>query len=244
MFKSLNKSDESTSNTETSDNSGVKNQNFILKDYPILKVPLYKGSTISSMKYFVHQYQNLRLNYHNVVFKSEDKKDDVFEFYRSKMSSIDQETSNESTVEGKIDIFKVSISNYGYEDYYLQVHAPDESFSEQNIYYENYPDLVEIAGDWVEYENTYGLLNQKGGEIEYTRWLEVDVSGYDKDSLMIKNPIGEYYKIYKEKYSQKQDFVADDEAEKLTWIDGDYTVWAVFSTDHGRVYLTFRKPMN
>jgi len=252
-YKTLNKSDEISDSKDSSQNSSVrKDQNFILKDYPIEKVPLYNGSTVCSMKYFVNEdstnvyddFFDAKVNYYNVVFKAdESKKAEILDFYKSMMSPINQDTSTENTIEGTVGIYRISISNYGYDDYYLQVHLPENLYSKQNKYYENYPDLVEIADDWVEYENTYGLLNQKGGEVEYTRWLEVDVSKYADDSLMKTNPISEYYKIYKNKYAQKQDFTADDTTGQLTWQDGDYEIWAVFNIDHGRVYLTFRSPM-
>lgn len=244
--------DNDSGSLKNTSNNDVSDHSYILKDYPIDKVPLFEGSIVSSMKFFVNEdstnayddFFDAKQNYYNVVFKAnKDKKLDIFNFYKSKMSSISQETSSDDTIEGFIDIYKVSISNYGYDDYYLQVHLPTEDYSKENRYYEDYPALVETADNWFEIESTYGLLNQKGGEIEYSQWFDVFTSWGSDDSLNKINPIKLYYDIYKDKYAQKQAFVADDATEKLVWQDGGYEIWAVFSTDHGRVYLTYRKPI-
>lgn len=239
-------------NTSTQDSQLSASENkFVLGEYPINEVPLYGGITIGSMKYFVNEnstnvydkFFGEKRNYYNVVFETKDAKDKVFDFYRSKMSSINQENQNDDTIEGNINDYRVSISNYGYEDFYLQVHLPSESFSKINKYYKDYSEFVEIADNWIEYENSYGLLNQKSGEIEYTQWFQVDTSIYDKNSPMKTNPVGGYYDIYKEKYKNKQDFDFDDKNGILTWTDDKFSVTASFTVDHGRIYLMFRKPM-
>lgn len=244
-------SDDNIKNNSSS-NVSASNIKYILEGYPIDDVPLYDGVTISSMKYIVNEdstniyddFFGAKRNYYNVVFEAKiDEKDEIFEFYESKMSSINEENNQDSTIEGVIGDYRVSISNYGYEDYYLQVHLPAANFSKENLYYEDYQELVEIASNWIEYENSYGLLNQKGGEIEYTQWFSIDVSEYEEDDPMRQNPVGEYYKQYKLKYADKQDFVADDETGRLTWSENDFEVTASFTVDHGRIYLMFRKPI-
>lgn len=226
-------------------------EKYVLEGYPIDDVPLYDGITISSMKYFVNEdstnvydkFFGKKRNYYNVVFETKDTKAKVFDFYKSKMSSINQDNTLDTTIEGYIKNYRVSISNYDYKDFYLQVHLPSDAYSKENKYYENYPKLIEMADNWVEYENSYGLLNQKGGEIEYTQWFEVDTSIYDKNNPMKTNPVGGFYNIYKEKYKNKQNFASDNADGRLTWTEDGYNVTASFTVDHGRIYLMFRKPI-
>lgn len=240
-----------SSNSSSQNSSSNADQNFVLSDYPADKVPLYDGIEISSMKYIVNEnptnaydeFFGERRNYYNIVFSSDDSRDKVLDFYKSKMSTINEDSIDDSTIEGVIDVYRVSIANYGEDDFYLEVHLPSDDYSKTNPYYGDYKEFVEIANNWVEFENSYGLLNQLGGQIEYTQWFDVDTSMYDKDSAMRTNPIGEYYKIYKEKYSQKTDFSADDENGRLTWTEDDFEITASFTVDHGRIYLMFRKPM-
>ncbi len=227
----------------TSQNDDISR--YILADYPADVVPLVKDVTVSSMKYFVQDYSGLRQNYYNVVFYTDLDAEDVVEFYRKKMDRVteDEAGAGNARLEGTIGDYRVVLSNYGSRDFYLEVHMPSQSFTSKNRYYDGYPKLVELGNDWLERESTYGLLNQNGGQVEYTQWFEVDVSEYPKNSEMRNNPIGTYYEMYREKYGESDGFNADDTERILRWQDGDYSVWLAFSVDHGRVYLTFRKGM-
>lgn len=245
------KSDDKTNNL--AQNSLVTaGQEFVLEGYPIDDVPLYSEDLfISSMKYIVNEnpinaydkFFGAKRNYFNVVFETDATQAEVFDFYKSKMSQINQENTLDTTVEGVIKKYRVSISNYGYKDFYLQVHLPVDEYSKTNRYYQDYPELVEIAGDWVEYENSYGMLNQNDGEIEYTQWFDVATpEEFDANGVKI-DPVNRYYEIYKEKYVAKTNLTADDADRVLEWTEDGYSVTATFSVDHGRVYLMFRKPM-
>lgn len=238
-----------SNNSSSQNNSSSADQNFVLSDYPSDKVPLYEDITISSMKYIVNEdsynvYDDFfgeKRNYYNVVFYSDDDSGAIFDFYKSKMETVNETSLDDSTIEGMIGEYKISIANYGEDDFYLEVHLP--TFSKINKYYSEYPELVEISDKWIEYENSYGLLNQKGGEIEYTQWFNVNTTMLPKDDPMKTDPIGEFYKIYKDKNKTKDSFNSDDQSGTLTWKDNSFNVTCVFSKDHGRVYLMFRKLM-
>ncbi len=239
-----------TNDASNSSASSVNGEDYILDGYPLDVVKLYDGITISSMKYFVNEnpdnvyssgFFDAKKNYYNVVFISKADKKTVFDYYRSLMSHINEDNQIDDTLEGVIGDYRVSISNYDDDTYYLQVHLASSQYSKTNKYHSDYPDPLEEDASWIEFENGYGKLNQKGGEIEYTKYYNIDSSKLGKD--MKDNTIAKFYDSYKQKCSSKTDFSSDDSAEALYWNEGQHRVTATFKSDHGRIYIMIRRPM-
>jgi len=99
-----------------------------------------------------------------------------------------------------------------------------------------------LNSNLVEHEKSYGLLNQKGGEVEYTKYFTVIDSGDqdkdgkdDTDEFLILEE--EYQKLYKDKPGH----LFDQKNGKMSWKDGDFESTLSISRDHGRIYLMLRK---
>lgn len=234
----------STTTSSSSNKSITKNElNMILEGYPLDTVPFYEMEMISAMKFMVDRnpqkfggYLGQDVNYYNVVFKTSADAASTLAYYRSLMSEISAEDSNEQQVVGKIGKYKVSASHYGDnpDNYaYLQVHLPAEEYSAINPFFSTYPELFVIDEQLTEYYSSYGILNQKGGEIEYSQWFSPN-----DDALQI----AELAQIYQDKHQQEADFSFDADSGTMKWQAGKWQVNISFSTDHGRVYTMLRKP--
>lgn len=243
----------SVSNSDTGTNSGdqVSNQDYMLKGYPVDQVPFYKMSEISSIKFFVNDDTSSEylydgpVNYYNVVYETTAPRSEVFEYYRSILSDIDPEEISDSKLVGKVGTYRVYIGQYAEdaENVSMQIALPTAEFEKTNPFFEEYPqEIIEIDPSWIEKESSYGLLNQKGGEIEYTRYYIMNENQLPTEAG--SDPLKYYFEKYSELYLAKTDFTKDSEQQLLKWQDGEYEVSASFSTDHGRVYLMIRKLIN
>ena len=229
-----------------SGDAGLNVNDYFLESYPIDVVPLYEGSTIDSMMYFVNDDPNGyaimydgQVNYYNVVLKVDSSQSDFISYYKSLMSSVDDEYTDESSVEGKIGIYGVEASKYSDDssDAYLQVYLPTADFKKENPYFIDYPELFAAGSDWILHETSYGKLNQLGGQIEYTLYYtfngdfkaEFDkfVSDHsDETNVSYEDKIGDYgYK------------------GSIEWQSDEYEITVSFNESHGRIYVMIRKPI-
>ncbi len=219
-------------------------KSYLLDGYPLKAVPLYKMKEVSSSKYFVNDdptsrtgYFGKPVNYYNVVFETEATPKELLGYYRSLMDEVNEEFKSDESVEGKIGAYKIAVSHYGDnpKNYaYLQVYLPADKFQKTNRYYQEYPGIVELDKTWTEHESSYGLLNQKGGEIEYTQYFPMPKEEEAKDSLI---------KSYQEKYGQETDYSLDEKSGLMAWKKDGHSISMTFSRSHGRIYLMIRKPM-
>lgn len=217
--------------------------NMMLEGYPLETVPFYEMTMISSMKFMVDRnpqnyggYFGKNVNYYNVVFKTTADAASTLAYYRSLMSEVSAEDSNDEQVAGMIGKYKVSASHYGDnpDNYaYLQVHLPIDEYSSVNPFFSNYPQLFSIDEQLTEYYNSYGILNQNGGEVEYLQWFSPN-----NDELSI----AELAEIYKARHQTEIDFAFDPDSGEMKWQKDEWQVNISFSTDHGRVYTMLRKP--
>ncbi len=233
----------SQENNATSSATGKESGkiNYMLDGYPIDEVPLYKSISVSSMKYFVNDdpqgypgYFGKPVNYYNVVFETEASPKELLQYYRSMMSEINEEYVSDEQIQGKIGKYGISASHYGNnpQNYaYLQVYLPAEEYQETNRFSHEYPNAVEIQPDWTEYESSYGLLNQKGGEKEYTQYFTMP------------EKIDEQIQDYQAKYQNSPEYSFNSENGAMAWKSGEWKIVLTFSKSHGRIYLMMRKPM-
>lgn len=235
---------------EKSDVSSNSDISYLLDTYPVQQVPLYKVSEVSSSKLYINWdpsnisiFDDKEFSYYNVVFYTEASQEEFLNYYKG---IFDEEILDEypipDMVKGNIGKYRVSAAHYGYDDTaYVQVYLPKNEFSKDNIYFNTYPDFFEENSLFVEHENSYGLLNQLGGQTEYTRYFTVLDSGdQDNDG---KDDVDEFSVLidkYKELYSAKEEYGFDDESGRMSWIENGYEIVASFSRDHGRVYLNIR----
>jgi hypothetical protein len=228
-----------------STDNGVGNENmsenkYILEGYPQESVPLYKHTRIESNIFYVNvdgtYYGYFKdngeagINYYNVVFKTTANQEDFISYYKSLMSEVLEEYSTDSQVYGMLAGYEVSIAHRGGDTGYLQVYLP--SFNQENPYLTDYPsDMVDINTNLVEQENSYGKLNQLGGQIQYTKYFVLK-EDYDKE-LDKEEPFSDLYDIYLEKYSDQENFSSDNEDKVLKWKDGEHEITLNFYEDHG-----------
>lgn len=216
---------------------------YLLDGYPIETIPLYKLKKISSAKFFVNKdpkrlqdYFGKAVNYFNIVFVTDSDASETLNYYQSLMSEQDSNPPGDR-IQGKIGKYKVSVGQYAdsdTKDVYLQAYLPSEEYQDINPYYQDYPTIVDLEKELSEYESSYGLLNQKGGEVEYSQYFQLPADEEDIDKLIKK---------YQEKYQVEQGFVFNDKSGLMNWKKDVYTVNMTFSKDHGRIYLMIRRPM-
>lgn len=234
-------------NSPTSTNDqGSDLNDFILDGYPIDIVPLYEASSIGSMSYYVNDDPNGyalmydgQVNYYNVVLKVDVSQSDFISYYKSLMTSINDEYTDDSSVEGMIGIYSVEASKYSDDsnDAYLQVYLPTSDFEKDNLYFTDYPELFAIGSDWILHETSYGKLNQLGGQIQY--YLYYTFNGDFK--IEFENFIANHSEETNVTYEEKTDEYGYEGTIK--WQSDEYEVTISFVESHSRIYIMIRKPM-
>lgn len=243
-----------TKNTDTAQTSSppIKDQQtFIVDGYPIDTVPLYKLTKVSSNKIFVNtdpknvsEFDEKNFAYFNVVFETEANQEEFFDYYKKLFDKqIADDSENRQMVTGQIGEYKVSAAHYGSGNTgYIQVHLPKYNDEKIDKYFVDFPQILELNANLMEHEKSYGLLNQKGGEVEYTKYFTVLDSGdQDKDG---KDDIDEFLileKEYQKLYKDKPEYLFDEKTGQMNWKDGDFESTLSISRDHGRIYLMLRK---
>jgi len=227
---------------------------FLIEGFPIDKVPLYKLTKVSSNKIFVNtdpinlsNFGEENFAYYNVVFYSDASQEEFLNYYKSLFESqIVEEYDSPDMVKGVIGQYKVSAAHYGSGDTgYVQVHLKDYNDDSLNKYFLDFPDVLEVNSSLVEHEKSYGLLNQKGGEIEYTKYFTVIDSGDQNDDGA--DDVDEFSLLeqdFKKENQDKAEYSYDEESGTMKWNDKDFEVTLVISRDHGRIYLMLRKGMD
>ncbi len=232
---------------DISSNSDIS---YLLDTYPIEDVPLYKVTKVSSSKLYVNwdpknisTFDDKEFTYYNVVFYTEASQQEFLDYYKD---LFDEEIFDEypipDMVKGNIGKYRVTAAHYDYDNNaYIQVYLPENEFTKNNMYFDTYPDLFKGDSLFVEHENSYGLLNQVGGQVEYTRYFTVLDSGDQNDDG--KDDVDEFAVLiakYKGLYSDKEEYEFDEKNGRMTWIEDGYDVVTSFARDHGRVYLNIR----
>ena len=227
---------------------------FLIEGFPIDKVPLYKLSKVSSNKIFVNTdpknisgFEEKNFAYYNVVFYSDASQEEFLNYYKNLFESqIIEEFESPDMVKGIIGQYKVSAAHYGSGNTgYLQVHLSDYKDESLNKYFSEFPDVLKINASLVEHEKSYGLLNQKGGEIEYTKYFTVIDSGDQNNDD--RDDVDEFLLLeeeYKKQYKDKTAYVYDEKTGTMKWSDKEFEVTLVISRDHGRIYLMLRKGLD
>ena len=230
-----------------------KEQSYLLDGFPIDKVPLFKLSKVSSNKIFVNtnpgnlsEFDENNFAYFNVVFDTDATQKEFFDYYKGLFESlIADDSENREMVKGKIGEYRVSAAYYGEEKTgYIQVHLPNYQDESLNKYFTDFPDILPVNSTLVEHEKSYGLLNQKDGEIEFTKYFTVVNSG-DKDNDG-KDDVDEFLGLeseYKKQFEGMPEFAYDEKSGAMTWSDREYESSLSISRDHGRIYLMLRKGM-
>lgn len=231
-----------------------KDLTFLLNGFPIDKVPLYELDKISSSKVFVNtdpknisEFDETKFAYFNIVLETSASKEEFLSYYEKLFESqITDEYENVNMVKGKIGEYKVSVAHYGSGNTgYIQVHLPDYADGSLDKYFFDFPKTIEAKEGLVEHEKSYGLLNQNGGEIEYTKYFTVIDSG-DKNNDG-QDDVDEFSILeteYKNQFKEKPGYTYDENKGEMKWQDGDYQSTMSISRDHGRIYLMLRKGLN
>lgn len=254
FMTNLPKEDSTDENSESSSSSAtsaeVSEFEYLLDDYPVNDVPLYKVTEVSSSKLYnnwdsrnISTFDDKDFSYHNVVFYTEASQSEFLDYYKS---IFDQEIVEEfpipDMVKGLIGKYRVTAAHYDSDETaYVQVYFPNDEFTKENNYFDTFPSLFIEDTMFVEEENSYGLLNQVGGQTEYTKYFTVLDSGDEnKDGIDDIDEFGILIEKYKGVYENKEDYQYNSESGLMSWIEDGYQVKASFSRDHGRIYLNIR----
>lgn len=242
-----------TETIKQSSNEKKTVSDFLLNGLPIDKVPLYKQSKISSSKIFVNidpkntsTFGEKNFAYYNVVFESDASKEEFLNYYKSIFDSqITEEYENPEMVKGNIGEYKVSASHYDDNTGYLQIYLPDYKNETIEKYFISFPEILKENSNIIEHEKSYGLLNQKGGEIEYTKYFTVIDSGdLNNDG---KDDVDEFLVLeeeYKNQYKDKSEYSYNEKTETMKWKDEEFEVTLTISRSHNRIYLMLKKALN
>ncbi|MDD4785139.1 MAG: hypothetical protein PHH12_01655 [Candidatus Shapirobacteria bacterium] len=226
---------------------------FLIEGFPIEQVPLYKLNKVSSNKIFVNtdprnisDFEENNFAYFNVVFYSDASQEEFLNYYKNLFESeIVKGFKPTDMVKGKIGEYQVSAAHYGSDNTgYIQVHLPNYQDENLNKYFIDFPNILATNTNLVEHEKSYGLLNQKGGEVEFTKYFTVIDSG-DKDNDG-KDDVDEFLLLeeeYKKQYKDKSEYIYDEKMGTMKWKDGGFEITLVISRDHGRIYITLRKSL-
>lgn len=227
--------------------------NFLIEGFPSEQVPLYKSTKVSSNKIFINTdplntsaFDEKNFAYYNVVFYSSASQEEFLDYYRGFFESqIEEEFPIENMIKGKIGQYKVSAAHYGVDQTaYLQVHLPNYDDEGLDRYFLDLPNLLPVNPILVEHERSYGLLNQKGGEVEFTQYFTVLDSGdQNQDGLDDVDEFALLEKEYQVKFGNETAYSYDEKAGLMKWQSGDFSVTLSISRDHGRLYLMMRKPL-
>ena len=229
-----------------SGDTGSNANDYFLESYPIDVVPLYEGSTIDSMMYYVNDDPNGyalmyggQVNYYNVVLEVDASQSDFISYYKSLMSSVDDDYTDESSVEGTIGIYGVEASKYSDDssDAYLQVYLPTADFKKENPYFIDYPELFTAGSDWILHETSYGKLNQLGGQIEYTLYYTFNGDFKAEFDKFVSDHSDETNVSYEDKIG---DYGYEGSIE---WQSDESEITVSFNESHGRIYVMIRKPI-
>ena len=227
---------------------------FLIEGFPVDKVPLLKLKKVSSNKIFVNTdpkntsgFDEKNFAYFNVVFDSDASQEEFLDYYKNLFETeIVEEYQNSDMVKGVIGEYKVSAAHYGSDNTgYIQVHLSDYNDESLNKYFVDFPKIIETNEYLVEHEKSYGLLNQKGGEIEYTKYFTVIDSG-DKNNDG-KDDVDEFLILeeeYKKQFEKNPEYSYDSKTGIMKWNDGEFEATLSISRDHGRIYLMIRKPLS
>lgn len=245
-FKNKSKNTDKTASSRDTDQP-----TFLIDGYPIDKVPLYKLNKVSSNKIFVNtdpknisEFDKTNFAYFNVVFYSDASQEEFLNYYKGIFESeIVDEFAKEDMVKGKIGEYMVSAAHYDSDNTgYIQVHLPNYNDEGINNYFLEFPEIMMPSSSMIEHEKSFGLLNQKGGEIEYTKYFTFVDSG-DKDNDG-KDDVDEFLLLeeeYVKEYKDKPEYSYDGESGIMKWKHGDFLSTVSFARDHGRIYLMLRK---
>ncbi len=248
-FMSLNKKQKTTVPSQVA--TEKKEQNFLLEGYPIDKVPLFKLTKVSSNKIIINtdpkntsNFDEINFAYFNVVFETDATQKEFFDYYRGIFENlIADESEVREMVKGKIGEYKVSAAYYGENKIgYIQVHLPNYQDESLNKYFTDFPKIISMNPTLIEHEKKYGLLNQVGGEIEFSKYFTVIDSG-DKNNDG-KDDVDEFLKLeeeYKKQFKEKPEYSYNEKTGEMKWKDGEYESTLSISRNHGRIYLMLRK---
>ncbi len=227
---------------------------YLLEGFPIEKIPLYELKKISSSKIFVNTdpkntspFGDKNFAYYNIVFDSNASQENFLNYYKNLFDSeIKEEYDNPEMVKGTIGEYKVTASYYESGNTgYLQVYLPNYSDESLKKYFSQFPDFFKTNSSLVEHEISYGLLSQRNGEVEYTKYFSVIDSGDKNDDG--KDDVDEFLALeeeYKNEYKDKPEYSYDEKTGIMKWKNGEFETTLTISRNHGRIYLMLRKGLD
>ncbi len=223
---------------------------YLIDGFPLEEIPLYQLNKISSSKIFINTdpkntsvFDESNFAYYNVVFDSNASQEELLNYYRGLMTQKLEEGSSQETVRGSIGAYKVSISHYGDQTAYLQVHLPDYQDARLTQYFTEFPKIFEVNETLLsEAEKSYGLLNQKGGELEFTKYFTVIDSGdQNQDGQDDVDEFALLLKEAQEKNQAKTNYTFDEKTATMQWSEQNFNITLAFAKNHQRLYLMLRQ---
>lgn len=225
--------------------------NFLIKDFPKDKIPLYKLTKINSSHLFQNTdpkntspFNEKNFTYYNVVFETSASQTELLDYYQNlcDQKKIPTERKTEE-IKGSIDDYKLTIQNYGDKTSYLQVYLPSTEIKLIDTYFTDFPaNIIQASPLTIERERAFGLLNQKGGQREFTKYFTVLDSGdQNKDGQDDVDELSILINLYQKAFQEKTNYSYDNSTGIMKWQDQQLEITLTFSKNHSRLYLMIRK---
>lgn len=214
---------------------------YLLPGYPESEVPLFKSLAIDLCQFavrndpqWVASEGGLR-NFYHVLYYSDSTRNDVLDFYKDLMDTVDNEKTFEDQVEGMIGALKVFVVAHADSKHvtvYVTVDLPKESLVEVNPFFSDYPaDLIEVEPVFSIYDHRYEVNSSGTGRILYSTYYEMPVVQK------------EFYDYYRERYEDKESFNISDDGH-ITWKDGQYSIFLSYMKDFKRSTFAVYKSLD
>ena len=214
---------------------------YLLPGYPESEVPLFNSLAIDLCQFavrndpqWVASEGGLR-NFYHVLYYSDSTRNDVLDFYKDLMDTVDNENTFEDQVEGMIGVFKVFVvanADSRHVTVYVTVDLPKESLVEVNPFFSDYPaDLIEVEPVFTIYDQRYEVRSSGTGRIQYSNYYEMPVVEQ------------EFYDYYRDRYKDKESFQISENGQ-ISWKDGQYSISLSFMKDYKRSTFNVYKSLD
>lgn len=226
------------SNAKSLNESESKVEIKLLKDFPQDFMPLFEAIRVNDCQYEVKENANwvFGKDMYMVEFESKASKDELVDYYRDLLDSVDEEASyDEYSFEGLIGEQRVGIdiTEEGFLDALgttvrISFGVPKSEYSNENKYFTEYPkDLIEqvFINTAVRYKYLEDYYNS---DKIYT----VSYQTIEKSEVIIEH--------FNSKYGSKDEFksIKDQYGTTLSWVDGEYNCSVRYSDSSGIDSLT------
>ena len=213
-------------------NNQDSNEEYVIKTlekYPIELLPLYEVIRVNSNDYHVREDKGFIIgkDLYAINFESSADIDEIAEYYRELVDEIDPDMDYDTyNFSGIIDNRRINFFiQEGYadnavgNDVTMSIGADPSEYADTNMYFNTYPQLIEVFG----YDNSIEYTYTENYTFDYVRYVTSYFTKLSKD---------EVFDHYRELYKDKENFTEQQSTETtytMYWYDQGYLVQVYFN---------------